>query len=98
MWAFVMGKRPSSIRRPLAFHIWLFFSETVEQISTKLAIHVHWMVIYQICDFDVDRKLNLAARANNMFWLVETLKIFLSETTKPIELWLCRNDHWVVMY
>jgi hypothetical protein len=33
-----------------------------------------------------------------MFWLVETLKIFLSETTKPIELWLCRNDHWVVMY
>jgi hypothetical protein len=20
------------------------------------------------------------------------------ETTKPIELWLCRNDHWVVLY
>jgi hypothetical protein len=26
------------------------------------------------------------ARANNMFWLVETLKIFLSETTQPMEL------------
>jgi hypothetical protein len=30
--------------------------------------------------------------------LVEILKIFLLETTKPIELWLCRNDHWVVLY
>jgi hypothetical protein len=30
----------------------------------------------------------MAARANNVFWLVETLKIFLSETMKPIELWL----------
>ena len=28
----------------------------------------------------------------NVFWLVEILKIFLLETTKPIELWLCRND------
>jgi UDP-N-acetylglucosamine transferase subunit ALG13 len=34
----------------------------------------------------VDRKFNMAARANNVFCLVETLKIFLSETTKPIEL------------
>jgi hypothetical protein len=25
-------------------------------------------------------------RANNVFWLVETLKIFLSETTRPMEL------------
>jgi hypothetical protein len=30
--------------------------------------------------------------------LAEILKIFLSETTKSIELWLCRNDHWVVLY
>jgi hypothetical protein len=36
--------------------------------------------------------------AHNVFWLVEILKIFLSETTKSIELWLCRNDHWVVLY
>jgi hypothetical protein len=41
------------------------------------------MVLYQI---GVDRKFNMAARANNMFWLAEILKIFLSETTKPIEL------------
>jgi hypothetical protein len=37
----------------------------------------------------------MAARAHNVFWLVEILEIFLLETTKPIELWLCRNDHWV---
>jgi hypothetical protein len=34
---------------------------------------------YQICYFGADRKSNMAARANNVFWLVETLKIFLSE-------------------
>jgi hypothetical protein len=47
--------------------------------------------------FGADRKSNMAARAHNVFWLVEILKIFLLETTKPIELWLCRNDHWVVL-
>ena len=56
------------------------------------------MVIYKIFAFGVDRKSNMAARAHNVFWLVEILKIFLLETTKPIELWLCRNDHWVVLY
>jgi hypothetical protein len=45
-----------------------------------------------------DRKSNMAARAHNVFWLVEIFKIFLLETTKPIELWLCRNDHWAVLY
>jgi hypothetical protein len=43
-------------------------------------------------------KSNMAARAHYVFWLAEILKIFLLETTKPIELWLCRNDHWVVLY
>jgi hypothetical protein len=52
----------------------------------KLARNVHWMVLYRICVFGVDRKFNMAVRANDVFWLVETLKIFLSETTKPIEL------------
>ena len=70
MWAGVIGKCPLSIRS-LAFHIYLFFSETAEQISTKLAINVHCMVLYQICCFGVDWKFNMAARANNVFWLVE---------------------------
>jgi hypothetical protein len=46
------------------------------------------MVIYKICVFSADRKSNMAARAHNVFWLVKILKIFLLETTKPIELWL----------
>jgi hypothetical protein len=32
----------------------------------------------------------MAARVHNVFSLTEILKIFLSETTKSIELWLCR--------
>ena len=56
------------------------------------------MVIYKICVFGADWKSNMAARAYNVFWLLEILKIFLLETIKPIELWLCRNDHWVVLY
>jgi hypothetical protein len=34
-----MGKGPLSVR-PLAFHIYLFFSEAAEQISAKLAVNV----------------------------------------------------------
>jgi hypothetical protein len=56
------------------------------------------MVLYQICVVGADLKSNMAARVHNVFSLAEILKIFLSETTKPIELLLCRNDHWVVLY
>jgi hypothetical protein len=61
----------------------------IEQISTKLARNVHWMVLYQICVFGADLISNMAARVHNVFSLAEILKIFLSETTKSIELfWL----------
>jgi hypothetical protein len=50
------------------------------------------MVIYKIFVFGADRKSNMAARAHNMFWLVEILKIFLLETTKPIE---AKNNNFV---
>jgi hypothetical protein len=43
------------------------------------------MVLYQICVFGADLKSNMAARAH-VFSLAEILKIFLSETTKSIEL------------
>ena len=56
------------------------------------------MVLYQISVFGADLKSNMAARAHNVFSLAEFLKILLSETTKPIELWHCRYDHWVVLY
>jgi hypothetical protein len=60
----------------------LLFSS--EQISTKLARNVHWMVLYQICVFGANLKSNMAARVHNVFSLAEILKIFLSETTKSI--------------
>jgi hypothetical protein len=41
---------------------------------------------HEICVFGADLKSNMAARVHNVFSLVEILKIFLSETTKPIEL------------
>jgi hypothetical protein len=44
------------------------------------------MVLYQICVFGADLKSNMTARAHNVFSLAEILKIFLLETTKPIEL------------
>jgi hypothetical protein len=54
------------------------------------------MVIYKIFVFGADRKSNMAARAHNVFWLVEILKIFLLETTKPIE--LCdQSEHMAAM-
>jgi hypothetical protein len=40
--SWVSVRRPSV--RPLDFHIYLFFSETAEQISTKLAINVPCVV------------------------------------------------------
>jgi hypothetical protein len=36
--------------------------------------------------FGADRKSNMAARVHNVFSLAEILKIFLSVTTKSIEL------------
>jgi hypothetical protein len=65
----------------MLFHI----METAKQISTKLAINVHWMILYQICVFGADLKSNMAAKVHNVFSLAEILKIFLSETTKSIE-------------
>jgi hypothetical protein len=53
---------------------------------TKLARNVHWIVLYQICVFGADLKSNMTARVHNVFSLAEILKIFLSETTKSIEL------------
>jgi hypothetical protein len=44
------------------------------------------MVLYQIFVFGADRKSNMAASGHNVFSWAEILKIFLSETTKPIEL------------
>jgi hypothetical protein len=44
------------------------------------------MVLYQICVFGAGLKSNMAAMVRNVFSFAEIFKIFLSETTKPIEL------------
>jgi hypothetical protein len=58
----------------------------LNRFQPHLAMHVHLMVLYQIYVFGADLKSNMAARVHNVFSLAEILKIFLSETTKPIEL------------
>jgi hypothetical protein len=69
--------------------------KTIEVISNNIFYslylsclyrNVHWMVLYQICVFGADLKSNMAARIHNGFSLAEILKIFLSETTKSVEL------------
>jgi hypothetical protein len=70
---------------------WISDWQTIHKFSTGPP----WMVIYKICVFGTDRKSNMAARAHNVFWLVEILKIFLLETTKPIELWQMWYSHRV---
>ena len=47
------------------------------------------MVIYKICVFGADRKSNMAARAYNVFWLVEIFKIFLLEAN-----WIVALQEW----
>ena len=70
MWAFVTTLRPSSVSS-VNFYIFIFFSETTKQISTKLGRNVRQVVFYQICEFGADLNFNMAAMANYAFWLVQ---------------------------
>jgi hypothetical protein len=54
-------------------------------IEAKLYMNVHWMVLYTIYVFRSSRIFNMAARANNMLWLAEILKISFSETNELTE-------------
>ena len=44
------------------------------------------MFLYKVSVFRSSRIFNMAARANNMLWLAEILKIFFSETNELTEL------------
>jgi hypothetical protein len=64
-----------------------FYEKKFNRISIWYILNKsHWMVLNQICVFGADLKSNMAARVHNVFSLAEILKIFLSETTKSIEL------------
>ena len=45
---------------PWEFHIFIIFSETSEQISTKLGRNVKQVVLCQICEIGADQKFNRA--------------------------------------
>jgi hypothetical protein len=62
------------------------------KLSRVMAAILNFRSAYQICVFGAELKSNMAARVHNVFSLAEILKIFLSESTKSIELWLCRNE------
>ena len=64
--SFCVRRRRRRRPRLQTFHTFFFF-ETTEQIWTKLGRNVHWEVLYQICYFGLDRKTNMATRANNVF-------------------------------
>ena len=48
--------------------------------------------------FRSSRIFNMAARANNIFWLAEISKILFSETNELTEPKLYKNHHWNVLY
>jgi hypothetical protein len=62
--------------------LFIFSSSSLKPLNRfgpNLAEMFIWEVLYQIFFFfGADRKSKMAARANNVFWLVEILKIFLS--------------------
>ena len=56
------------------------------------------MVPIQICIFGADLKSKMAVRGQKGFKFAYFQKSFLSETTRPIELKLCSNVPWIVIY
>ena len=57
----------SVVRPSLTFHIFDFFSETAQRISTKLDRRQDLNVLYQVCVFLADQKNKMAALASD--WL-----------------------------
>ena len=60
---------PSVVRRrpSVNFHIFNFFSETVERNTTKVDRRQDLNTLYQVCVFQTDRKNNMAAPVSD--WL-----------------------------
>ena len=60
------------------------------------------MILYQDCSNHLDSSKNMAARGAGLIfpiYLYRKLKeIFLSETTKPISTYFCRNVSLVILY
>jgi hypothetical protein len=46
-----------------------FFSETTNIIKAKLYMNVHWMVLYKLCVFYVDRNSKMTTTAGHSFYI-----------------------------
>ena len=106
MWTIAITWRPSSVVCRLSSVVCCLSSVNFSHFKILLRNHLaDWNQTWQKCSLDGHiqdfcfwhwSEIQHGCQVHNVFWLVEILKIFLLETTKPIELWLCRNDHWVV--
>ena len=89
----VITRCPSSVVLPsLTFHIFDFFSETIEQNSTKLDRKHELNILYQVCVFRADRKNEMAALASD--WLRHLQLLLWNRQTEFNETWQeARSQH-----
>ena len=84
----------SVVRRPslLTFHIFDFFSETIERNSTKLDRKQDFKVFYHVCFFRADRKNKMAVLASD--WLRHFQLLLWNRWTEFMETWQeARSQH-----
>ena len=97
MWGIAITWRPSSIVRPLTFHI-LIYSETTGPNGTKLGRKRLYKVLYKVSSFRPIPPTNMAAKSNSCFWLANVKKIFSSGAAWPNGAKLCRKHLCMVLY